>query len=338
MLASEAFNATKLEHVDGPSEVQEAAAVVGTLAIGAAANVSNLAIGGELPEEDIGYQWSLTSMDQNTRNKVVGVQWSFAPWPIVRFTANQVAGRAVNLEWNDLAGNPIDFACHAPLTLVKSTAPGYAPAASYIQSRSPNHIDCEVTSRGAEVFINKDQETWLRLGGGKAGDVGIHITFTAEPNGAEGELAGIQLVKSIRIFEAKGEHFESVGTGATWALDLAAKQESFLYLNRCAPLPGPLQISDSPAQQLEDPFIENDFIAFEVNEMFRTWIMFRSATPGANWMPLYRLEWGWNAVARRGDTGEWQLSRQDVFPPVRTATLEFPAWTTNVTQYKWQKM
>jgi hypothetical protein len=311
-------NAMKLETVTGPAQVQQAAAVAGNLAI--------RAIGGGLPTQDIGHQWSLQAVDAQTGAVVPGAQWGFAPWPFIRFVGSNGVGGVINLQANDLGDNPIEFACQAAGTSVTATAPGYVPATQNIQSRSPNNPDGQPIMSQPAVFIDGNGLTWCRLG--PPNDVGIDIGFTAAANGCAGSLAAIQLVNTTRTFRSN-TGAESKSTGGAWALDIATNQNTFLYLDRVVGLNQALQISDSPAQQLGGPFNR-----FEVNENFMTWIMFQSNTPNANWMPLFLVRWGWTATAVL-DNGVWRLTAGAPLGPDDAATLAFPVWSTNINEYQW---
>lgn len=288
-------------------------------------NLAIRSLAGALPTQDIGYPWSLEAVDSVTGVRPAGVQWGFAPLPFISFVGNTNVGGVINLEPQDLGDNPIAFACQAPVTQITATAPLYTPAQQTINSRSPQNPFGQALMTQPVVYTDGTGHTWLRLG--PQDEVGIEIDVSATPNGTTGDIAAIQLLNTVRTFTKADGQTETKTTQGQWVLDVAAGQNTFLYLDRIRRIDQALQISDSPAQELGGPFVH-----FQVNENFRTYIMFRTNAPNANWMPLYLVRWGWIATAAL-DGGTWVLQSGAAVQPVEGPTQSFPFWQANITEF-----
>jgi hypothetical protein len=183
-----------------------------------------------------------------------------------------------------------------------------------------------------EVAVVVDNgRTYIRAG--RAGTYGIDMHFIARSNdGSSGQLAAIQLVRSVRDrWMADDTHWRTTTNGA-YVLDMEANQQTYLYLDRMVPVGVQLAVSDSPAQEVDDTVSR-----ISVDDRFLMTLMFRSdQSNAACWVPLQTVAWHWQAQARRTGPGAWTIEpgsevRDD--PPEFVPGPGAVTWTSNIRQY-----
>lgn len=130
------------------------------------------------------------------------------------------------------------------------------------------------------------------------------------PSGFSGDFQWVQTWNRLRRLKRDNIWYRSQGFG----LDSRYPYESGATAN------------DSPGIDIEAP--DQNVYA---NESFNMYLMFKPSSPGAIWVPLKKIEWGWSAEAEKIN-GIWQIVTN---PPPNTFSnppsdvTEHPVWTQN---------
>jgi hypothetical protein len=165
-------------------------------------------------------------------------------------------------------------------------------------------------------------------GEGLAGDLsGLEyngILFTARNTSSlKGEIQWVQLITETQtIWDAQGEHAPDTQTGLDHSYPCAVG-ESFYD----APA--------IPASGVED----KDYTSWKVTMEFELYVMFKPDREDGGepqWVPVKRVEWGWEGMVTRPATGvpfEKDFSREPVAGGMGEPTAEdadrYPEWTRN---------
>ena len=263
-----------------------------------------------------------------------GTSWQMTgeTLPFGSFNATLNAGQWLPVQAN--AVNPLIFAsCRSGTEVVTGSCNGQQAPPDNIVIRKPTAQPADYICDQVAV-VQENGHTFIRAG--RPGMVGIEIGFEAEStDGSSGHLAAIQLVGTTRTLKQNDGKLLVLTTGNHQVLDIAQNQQSYLYLDRQVQVGYPLQISDSPAQEVDDNFSQ-----FTVSENFLTTLMFRSDTSAdAAWVAVQSLVWGWDAVANRTGPGTWVLDQGEcVIQCYGTFVPAYllPSWDSNIRQYQWQ--
>jgi hypothetical protein len=262
-----------------------------------------------------------------------GTNWSFdfATAPCAAFNANQQSGQWIPVVSSNV--NPVVFACRLGGTEVVSGSYGSqqgAPDLININAPTPNPNPDTLTDQVA--IVQQGEAIYVRAG--RTGQVGIELGFDIlNMNGASGNIGAIQLVGTTRTLVQNDGTTLILTTGNNPVLDVATGQAGYIYLDRTVAATSPLQISDSPAQQVDD-----SFQSFTVNENFLTTLMFQSNRSSSScWVMLFSVVWGWQANATRTGPSQWQLNsgQIEVFGTF-TPGYGVPTWNSNINNYSYQ--
>ena len=90
-------------------------------------------------------------------------------------------------------------------------------------------------------------------------------------------------------------------------------------------------LEDSPGTALA--FSSKEQVAVKVADEFCAYLLFKSFSPGAVWVPMKSVVWGWTAEAKKNDAGNWELKSSSCAAPVCTDCADYPSWDRNATDF-----
>ena len=95
---------------------------------------------------------------------------------------------------------------------------------------------------------------------------------------------------------------------------------------------GPM-LEDSPRTALNICSTNGNQIAVKVADEFCAYLLFKSFSPEAVWVPMKSVVWGWTAEAEKNDAGNWELKSSSCAAPVCTDCADYPSWDRNATDF-----
>ena len=95
---------------------------------------------------------------------------------------------------------------------------------------------------------------------------------------------------------------------------------------------GPM-LEDSPRTALNICSTNGNQIAVKVADEFCAYLLFKSFSPKAVWVPMKSVVWGWTAEAEKNDAGNWELKSSSCAAPVCTDCADYPSWDRNATDF-----
>ncbi len=130
------------------------------------------------------------------------------------------------------------------------------------------------------------------------------INFLARvtvPNGGEGQLAYVQLVKTKRSYTRDLQNYlDTLDSGGAWFLDGSAPYDDGEPVSVTAQQYGDVATGDSPLNGIAD-----DILRFSINEDFRMFLMYRPNGDDSIWVALREIDWGWTAIVAHPAGTQW---------------------------------
>lgn len=221
----------------------------------------------------------------------------------------------------------------------------YPEAGAKYDARGPTNITlgAQATTVQAGVFDTNGNPA-LSLGTRllPPASYGIHFTFTATapPTDTDGHVAMTQLISSNTTYTPfPPSDLKKVWptTNGQWLLDACASYPGFDRTN-------PLLFSEFPQPRngqytyvgydVPGTRLYPEFDGISRSDSFRSYFMYKPASPGSIWVPLGVYLWSWEGAASRTRLGSsdtttnvWTLtSSQQSTPGFGQAKSEFPVW------------
>jgi hypothetical protein len=158
-----------------------------------------------------------------------------------------------------------------------------------------------------------------------------------------GLLAGIQLACNQRFCTTPDFRNYHLSTNGQYILDIGQTGTTF-YQTTVERLPaggtGYYVATDSPGSELNSAVRTSMMIGAGdappyVPEQYRMHLMFRPESPGATYVPIKVLTWGW-AGASEFEDGQWKPAQDTVVPDaVATDPVVIPSWNLNTSNSQW---
>ena len=160
----------------------------------------------------------------------------------------------------------------------------------------------------------------------------------------DGTIAGIQLASNQRFCTHRdGNTPYRLDTNGVLILDVGVTG-TVLYQNHAVAIKNDQQnvnyeVNDGPGSSLTN-ILSAKFIGDGDNppttpEEYQMYLMFYPHVPGAIWVPLKVLRWGWEGYTEFVE-GAWSgVQSPGVLAPVASDPQDFPQWTENTNQSQW---
>jgi hypothetical protein len=284
---------------------------------------------------------------------ILSVVWTIEPSTNVADYAVSVNNAVLTyLPAAALMTNPLTFAygdagnSQVVVTAEITTTLGTGTASNSFTVTSPTIGNIEVTMGNPEIFVNQMGETMFQLtapGGG--------VVIEATVNGTQaaiGTIAFFQLVKNARTLNDSVTGQQYLSPTGEFILDVGGQvgeAPSYLYQGVSETLtpnqPTQFYITDSPGTSLPNP--PGTLLIYSVGEddpgdaeMYQSYLMFQSSTPGSIWVPVALVNWSWSSYTEAED-GSWSPAQNNlVLNDGGGTTYTFPTWQANTTASTWQ--
>jgi hypothetical protein len=267
------------------------------------------------------------------------IQWTIAGNPIANydFVNGRVTPLVLNRQWIEHANEwywtapgtyTIRIDTEAIVTIDEVPIPGAVSAICIATVTAPTFVSALTMASEVKVQTIMDYVVFGTL----PDAAGYQMCWIVQAAGA-GRVTCVQLVRSRRsITHSAGAPVVLLDTHDQYWLDTEVPYDEVVGL------PGGQLLyttSDSPTQEY-DP--SDNFI--DINESFKMYVMWQSATPQSIWVTLGVVHWFWNTQVLKNPDGIFTILEQDysnrLFPHKTERSLpaghELPVWNGQVAQ------
>ena len=263
------------------------------------------------------------------------IQWTVPGQRVKDYTQSTTTGAKTDLAAGDLQGVNLDF------YWIEGGSQAIQAAADVRGSRLTASVTHKIlaptavtmTSVTGTVAISNPgfPGSGLELHFGTLATPGISFTFKATaPAGGDGQIAGFQLVETVRSMTPNGAAVRTLTSGGAFVLDTNAPYAAAVAV--AAGAAATWSSSDTPGNGLE-----NSIERMAISDHFHIYLMYQPTGTDSRWVTIARLDWNWGGTTTRqtpaGTGNVWNAPTgvANATNPSGAASIELPPWTANVT-------
>jgi len=171
-----------------------------------------------------------------------------------------------------------------------------------------NLVKPEALSSATHVGTIEVVNSTVRYGGGTSPGIRFSTGTVIKPTGFDGSTQWVQILRSDR---------EAIDPTGTYRDRRIGNDKDYPYSSDVTTADSPNQALASNTQKMT------------IADRFFMYLMFKPNIADSIWVPLKKIDWGWNVVVVP-TTFSWNIQSQSPTGPSTTSTAEHPIWDKNI--------